>query len=101
MASSVKECLQRAQLTEKEISWLVPHQANIRIMDAMAKQIDLEDGQVYKTVHKYGNTSASSIAIAMDELIHAHEIKIGENLLLVAFGGGLTWGAGILTRVEG
>lgn len=100
MASSVKECLQRAKLTEKEISWLIPHQANIRIMDAMAKQIDLEDEQVYKTVHKYGNTSASSIAIAIDELIHSHEIKAGENLLLVAFGGGLTWGAGILTRIE-
>lgn len=100
MASSVKECLQKAHLTEQDISWLVPHQANIRIMDAMAKQIDLEDEQVYKTVHKYGNTSASSIAIALNELVHSHEITSGENLLLVAFGGGLTWGAALLTRIE-
>lgn len=100
MASSVKACLEKAKLTEKDISWLVPHQANIRIMDAMAKQIDLEDHQVYKTVHKYGNTSGSSIAIAMNELIHSHEIDDGKHLLLVAFGGGLTWGAGILTKTE-
>lgn len=99
MTGAVKECLQKAELTEKELSWLVPHQANIRIMDAMAKQIDLEDRQVYKTVHKYGNTSASSIAIATCELIHTHHVNEGENLLLVAFGGGLTWGAGILTKV--
>lgn len=100
MAKAVEHSLEKAKLTKEQISWLVPHQANIRIIGAMAKQIDLEDDQVYKTVHKYGNTSGSSIAIAMDELIHSREIAPGQHLLLVAFGGGLTWGSGILTKLD-
>jgi 3-oxoacyl-[acyl-carrier-protein] synthase-3 len=55
---------------------------------------------MYKTVHKYGNTSASSVPIALDELMTQHEIRNGEHLLLVAFGAGLTWGASVLTKIE-
>lgn len=98
MRDAAKLCLERAGLEEKNISWLVPHQANLRIMDAMAKQVDLPVDRVYKTVHKYGNTSASSVAIALEELLHSEEIHQGEHLLLVAFGGGLTWGAAVLTK---
>ncbi len=98
MRDAAKECLEKTGLKEEQISWLVPHQANIRILDAMAKQVDLPMERVYKTVHKYGNTSGSSIAIALEELMHSEEIEVNEHLLLVAFGGGLTWGAAILTK---
>lgn len=101
MESSSKQCLDQAGLSEKEISWLVPHQANIRIIEAMAKRFQVPMERVYMTVHKYGNTSASSLGIALDELIREHPIAEGENLLLTAFGAGLTWGSCILTFQEG
>ena len=69
-------------------------------MDAILKQVQLPSERLYKTVHKYGNTSASGIAIALDELVSAQQIEAGERILLVAFGGGLTWGATILTKVD-
>lgn len=101
MSAAARECLTQAGLEEKEISWLVPHQANKRIIDAIAKNFHLSEEKVYQTVHKYGNTSASSVAIALDELMKEHNIQEGEHLMLVAFGGGLTWGATILTQVKG
>lgn len=98
MEAACRECLDLAQVGEKEISWLIPHQANIRIIDAMAKRFEhLPPEKVFKTIHKYGNTSASSVGIALDELLRQEEIQEGEHILLTAFGGGLTWGAAILT----
>jgi 3-oxoacyl-[acyl-carrier-protein] synthase III len=99
MSASAHECLTQAKLREADISWLVPHQANKRIIDALAKQFNLPEQKVYQTIHKYGNTSASSIAIALYELMQEHIFQEGEHLLLTAFGGGLTWGAAILTKV--
>ena len=99
MGSAAKDCLDSANLTTDEISWVIPHQANMRIMTALSKSFNLPDEKIYKTVQKYGNTSASSIAIALSELIQEQPIKKGEHLLLVAFGGGLTWGAALLTKV--
>lgn len=99
MSEAAKKSLAKANLKEEEVSWLIPHQANMRIMDAIAKGFNIAGQKMYKTVHKYGNTSASSIAIALDELVKEHEIRKGENLLLVAFGAGLTWGASVLTKV--
>lgn len=99
MESSAKECLDKAKMREDEINWLVPHQANDRIIDALAKRFNLNESKVYKTVHKYGNTSASAAPIALDELLREQKIEKGENLLLVAFGAGLTWGGCILTKL--
>ena len=99
MGSAAKECLDKAGLTDNQISWIVPHQANVRILEAIAKSFNIPDEKVYKTLHKYGNTSASSIAIALDELTRERPISAGEHLLLVAFGGGLTWGAAVLTKL--
>jgi 3-oxoacyl-[acyl-carrier-protein] synthase-3 len=99
MTNASKECLQKAGLTEDQVNWLVPHQANKRIIDAIAKNFNFSEEKVYKTVHKYGNTSASSIAIALVDLSQEHTFKNGERLLLTAFGGGLTWGACVLTKV--
>ncbi len=98
MTSAAKECLDRAGLTDQQISWLIPHQANIRIMDALSKGFNVPEAQVYKTIHKYGNTSASGVGIALDELLQEKTVRSGEHLLLVAFGAGLTWAATLLTK---
>jgi 3-oxoacyl-[acyl-carrier-protein] synthase-3 len=99
MSGASKECLAKAGLSDTDVSWLVPHQANVRIMDAVAKNFNIPAERVYKTISKYGNTSASSIAIALDELQQQHSIQAGEHILLVAFGAGLTWGATVLTKL--
>ncbi len=101
MESASKNCLDRAGLAESEISWIVPHQANIRIIEGIAKRFGVPMERVYLTIHKYGNTSASSVGIALDELLREKKAGHGENLLLVAFGAGLTWGASILTMEKG
>lgn len=98
MESAAKECLDQMGMKEEEIDWLIPHQANERIIDAIAKRFGIHEDKIFKTVHKYGNTSASAVAIALDELLRGKEINCGENLLLVAFGAGFTWGATILTN---
>ncbi len=98
MESSAKECLDQLGLSESEISWLIPHQANMRIIEALAKRFELPMEKVYMTIHKYGNTSASSVGIALDELLRENKLEPGDNLLLAAFGAGLTWGASVLTN---
>jgi 3-oxoacyl-[acyl-carrier-protein] synthase-3 len=98
MEIACKECLEAAHLTEQDITWLIPHQANVRIIDAIARRFEhLPQEQIVKTCHKYGNTSASTIVIALDELCREGKIKEGERVLLTAFGSGFTWGAAILT----
>lgn len=101
MSAAAKECLERAGLDKSEISWLVPHQANERIIDALAKGFQIPIEKVGKTVHKYGNTSAPSVAMTLDEVLMENEIQDGEHLLLVAFGSGLTWGASVITKIKG
>ncbi len=97
MEMASKKCLDKAGLAESEISWIVPHQANIRIIEGIAKRFGVQMERVYLTIHKYGNTSASSVGIALDELLRLKGVQQGENILLTAFGAGLTWGASILT----
>ncbi len=99
MGHSAQECLKQAGIKQEQVSWLVPHQANIRIIEALSKSLSIPREKVYTTMHKYGNTSSSSIAIALDELTQAQTIHSGEHILLVAFGGGLTWGASLLTKI--
>ncbi|SYX08967.1 3-oxoacyl-[acyl-carrier-protein] synthase 3,3-oxoacyl-(acyl carrier protein) synthase III,3-oxoacyl-[acyl-carrier-protein] synthase III,3-oxoacyl-[acyl-carrier-protein] synthase III,3-Oxoacyl-[acyl-carrier-protein (ACP)] synthase III C terminal [Chlamydia poikilotherma] len=101
MEFAAKACIAEAGLGEDDIDWLVPHQANERIIDAIAKRFKIDDAKVFKTLSRYGNTAASSVCIALDELLQSHVINSGEYLLLVAFGGGLSWGAVVLQQVEG
>ncbi len=101
MMASAKKCLEDAGLTEGDVRWLVPHQANIRIMEAILKGFEIPNERMYQTIHKYGNTSASSIPIALSELTSNHSLLPNEHILLVAFGAGFTWGAAILTKIEG
>lgn len=97
MEAACKECIEAAGSSEDEITYLIPHQANLRIIDAIAKRFEhLPSERIFKTVHKYGNTSASSIGIALDELCRNYKVAPTDQILLTAFGGGLTWGAALL-----
>lgn len=100
MSASAASCLKQKNIEESKLKWIVPHQANARIIDAVAKSFAVDPSIVYRTVEKYGNTSASSIAIALDELLREKPIEMGELILLVAFGAGLTWGAAILKKED-
>lgn len=99
MTSSAKKCLDTAGLKETELEWLVPHQANERIIDAIAKEFEIPVEKVFKTVHKFGNTSASSIPIALDELTKNHTLESKHRILILGFGAGLTSGAILLTQM--
>ena len=90
------ETLAANNLEEKDIDWLVPHQANIRIISAMAKKLDMSMDKVVLTVGEHGNTSAASIPLALDVAIKDGRIQRGDKLLLEAFGSGLTWGSALL-----
>lgn len=89
----VDETLTANGLQKSDVDWLVPHQANIRILQATAKKLDMSMDRVVVTVDKHGNTSAASIPLALDTAIRDGRIKRGETLLMEAFGGGFTWGS--------
>ncbi len=93
----VDETLAANNMMKSDIDWLVPHQANIRIITATAKKLKMSMDQVVVTVNKHGNTSAASVPLALDVAVRDGRIKPNELLLLEAFGGGFTWGS-ILTR---
>jgi 3-oxoacyl-[acyl-carrier-protein] synthase-3 len=90
------EVLESAGLTVSDLDWFIPHQANIRIMEATAKKIGLPKEKLIATVHHHGNTSAASIPLALDEAVKDGRIHPGQTLLLEAVGGGFTWGAVLL-----
>jgi len=92
----VEETLASAQVDKTEVDWLVPHQANIRIIQATAKKLDLHMDRVVVTVGEHGNTSAASIPIALDTAVRDGRIQRGEMLLFEAFGGGFTWGSALV-----
>ena len=93
----VDETLEANGLKKNDIDWLVPHQANIRIINATARKLNLPMDNVVVTVDQHGNTSAASVPLALDVAVRDGRIKKGETLLLEAFGGGFTWGAALLT----
>lgn len=87
------EALDKANLKPEQIDWLVPHQANIRIMEGTAKKMGISMDKVIVTVHEHGNTSAASIPLALDSGVRSGQIKRGQHLLLEGVGGGFAWGA--------
>jgi 3-oxoacyl-[acyl-carrier-protein] synthase-3 len=93
MGESAINVLDKAGLTKQDVSLLIPHQANIRIMEAARLRLELPNEKMTKTVHKYGNTSSASIPVAIVEELEAGNIKDDDLLVMVGFGGGLTWGA--------
>ena len=92
----VDETLAANKLEKSAIDWLVPHQANIRIIQAVAKKLDLPMERVIVTVQEHGNTSTASVPLALDVGVRDGRIKRGDLLLLEALGGGVTWGSALL-----
>jgi len=92
----VDETLAANNMQKSDIDWLVPHQANIRILQATAKKLDMSMDKVVVTVDKHGNTSAASIPLALDVAVRDGRIKRGNILLMEAFGGGFTWGSALV-----
>ncbi len=92
----VDETLAANNLEKSDVDWLIPHQANIRIIQATAKKLNMSMDQVVVTVDHHGNTSAASIPLALDVAVRDGRVKRGETLLLEAFGGGFTWGSALL-----
>lgn len=92
----VDETLDANQMTKSDVDWLVPHQANIRIIQATAKKLNMSMDNVVVTVGEHGNTSSASIPLALDAAVRDGRIKRGETILLEAFGGGFTWGSALI-----
>ena len=92
----VEETLEANKLDRHDLDWLIPHQANLRIIEATAKRLDMPMERVIVTVHKHGNTSAGSVPLALDEAVRSGKVQRGQLLLLEAFGGGFTWGSALL-----
>lgn len=96
MEDATREVLRRAGLTPDDIDLFVPHQANIRIIEAAAKRLGVEEDRIVVNVQRYGNTSAASIPIALGEAVEEGRLKEGHRIVAVGFGAGLTWGAAAL-----
>jgi 3-oxoacyl-[acyl-carrier-protein] synthase-3 len=92
------EALAHAQMPAGDIDWLIPHQANLRIMAGTAKKLGLSTEKMVVTVHEHGNTSAASIPLALDIAVRDGRIKPGHNVMMEGVGGGFTWGA-VLARM--
>ena len=96
LGSVAAETLEKAGLSKEDVDWFIPHQANIRIIQAAAKRLNFPMEKVIVTVQDHGNTSAASIPLAMDVAIRDGRIKKGDTLLFATFGGGFTWGSAVL-----
>lgn len=94
--SVVDETLAANGLDKSDLDWLIPHQANLRIIEATAKRLDMSMDRVIVTVHKHGNTSAGSVPLALDEAVRSGKVQRDQLLLLEAFGGGFTWGSALI-----
>ena len=96
LASVMHETLEAADLAPQDVDWVVPHQANARIIDATAKKLGLDPGKVVVTVDQHANTSAASVPLALDVAVRDGRIKSGDIVVLEAMGGGFTWGASVV-----
>jgi 3-oxoacyl-[acyl-carrier-protein] synthase-3 len=92
----VGETLEAAGMVESQIDWLIPHQANLRIIEATAKRLSMSMDRVVVTVDKHANTSSGSVPLALDYAVRSGKVQRGQNLLLEAFGGGFTWASALL-----
>jgi len=96
LSQSVRDILKRNNMTSDDIEWFVPHQANYRIIDAVARAIKMPAEKSVLTVEKYGNTSSASIPMALNDMYEEGKLKTGDMMLLDAFGGGFTWGSALV-----
>ncbi len=96
MHDAALKAIEKAGIEASDISLVVPHQANIRIIDGLTKRLKIDKSKVFLNIDKYGNTSAASVPMALDEANRAGKIKEGDNILMVAFGGGMIWGSALV-----
>lgn len=96
MQTAAEEALRRCEIDITRIKLVVPHQANLRIIQAVGERLGAKPEQLFVNLHKYGNTSAASVAIALDEAVQSGQVQAGDLLLLIVFGAGLTWGAAVI-----
>ena len=96
MTAAAKEVLERSGLGIEDIKCIIPHQANMRIISAIGDRLGAAEDQVFVNLQKYGNTSAASVAVALDEALQQGVVQRGDKILIIAFGAGLTWGATVL-----
>jgi 3-oxoacyl-[acyl-carrier-protein] synthase-3 len=93
MVGASRTVLKEVNLTAKELDFLIPHQANLRIIEGVRQRLKLPEEKVIVNIEHVGNTSAASIPIALSEAVQRGDVKRGDKVLMVGFGGGLTWGA--------
>jgi 3-oxoacyl-[acyl-carrier-protein] synthase-3 len=96
MLTAANEAMARCEVDISKIKCIIPHQANRRIIDAVGDRLGARADQIFVNLDRYGNTSAASVAIALDEAVQFGHVQRGDLVLLVVFGGGLTWGAAII-----
>jgi len=96
MCTAAQEALRRCELDITKVKCIIPHQANCRIINAVGERLGATPGQMFVNVHRYGNTSAASVAIALDEAVTSGKIHRGDLILMIVFGAGLTWGAAVI-----
>jgi 3-oxoacyl-[acyl-carrier-protein] synthase-3 len=96
MQTAAEEALRRCEIDIAKIKCIIPHQANRRIIDAVAERLGAQPEQLFVNLERYGNTSAASVAIALDEAVESGRVTRGDLILLVVFGAGLTWGAAVI-----
>jgi len=97
LEESARETAAKAHMSLDEVDWLIPHQANVRILEAVARKLDLPREKLVVTVDHHGNTSAASVPLALDEYVRAGRIRPGHRLMLQGVGGGFTWGSSLVT----
>ncbi len=97
LEESARETVAAAGMTLAQVDWLIPHQANVRILEATAKKLGLAHDKLVVTVDHHGNTSAASVPLALDEYIRAGKIRTGQRVLMQGVGGGFTWGSSLVT----
>ena len=92
----IRELLDRANLTIEQVKYIIPHQANVNIIKAIAEDLQIDLDRFVVNLDRYGNTAAASTIIAQDELVRSDNLETGDYVILVAFGGGLAWGANLI-----
>ena len=95
-AEAAEEAASFSGISLADVKWIIPHQANLRILQQMAKRLDVPMEKVYLTIEKYGNISSATVPIALDEAVRSGSIQKGDYIILTAFGGGLTWGSSLI-----
>ena len=95
-AEAAEEAVAHNGVGFSDVKWIIPHQANSRMLQQVAKRLDVPNEKVYLTIEKYGNISSATIPIALDEAVRNGSIARGDLVVLTAFGGGLTWGSSLI-----